>query len=458
MKELVFTVVFESDVVLPASSNTEGKIDQSDFIAGSNFLGMAAQNYDLFSDSFTIFHSGKVRFCDGHLVKNGRKTFKIPYSFCHPKLDSETIYNHHLLKNDDFKNLGQLKQIRNGYITCDFDQVYIEYRYSQKSAYDKSLRRSKDSQMYGYNAITKGTHWQFSVKTDGISSDDERLLIETLSRSTRLGRSKSSEYGQIRIEYIEDKKVADFIPTSPSDHIVLYCSSRLALTDDNGNPTYDLTCLCEGLSENNIVYDKSQIRISSFTPYNGARATKDYERVCINKGSVLVLKDIGPEQISKIQNGVGAYLSEGFGEVLINPNFLMEKKVSLTKESNNHVEKDKRTPLHINTDDKTVLFLQNRHNQNLAILDVAKEVAEFVQKNKTSLFSNITSSQWGNIRSIASSRQNDFIEKITSYIGTGTKKWKEQQSKILIEAINKHTIDKQQFIQLLAMKMGGKND
>jgi hypothetical protein len=39
MRELVFQVEFKSDIVLPASSNTEGKIDQLDFIAGSNFLG-----------------------------------------------------------------------------------------------------------------------------------------------------------------------------------------------------------------------------------------------------------------------------------------------------------------------------------------------------------------------------------------------------------------------------------
>jgi len=44
MKALVFQVELKSDIVLPATSNTEGKIDQLDFIAGSNFLGMAAQN------------------------------------------------------------------------------------------------------------------------------------------------------------------------------------------------------------------------------------------------------------------------------------------------------------------------------------------------------------------------------------------------------------------------------
>ena len=76
------------------------------------------------------------------------------------------------------------------------------------------------------------------------------------------------------------------------------------------------------MSENNVVYSKTQIRISNFAPYNGARATKDYERACINKGSVIALKNLSAKQIATLKNGVGAYLSEGFGEVLINPWFL----------------------------------------------------------------------------------------------------------------------------------------
>ena len=58
MKELVFQVEFLSDIVLPATSNTEGNIEQLDFIPGSNFLGMAAREYDHYNDSFSVFHSG----------------------------------------------------------------------------------------------------------------------------------------------------------------------------------------------------------------------------------------------------------------------------------------------------------------------------------------------------------------------------------------------------------------
>ncbi len=163
MKALVFQVALKSDIVLPASSNTEGKVDTLDFIAGSNFLGMVAKNYDKFASSFDVFHSGKVRFGDGHILKYGKtQTYKIPYSCVYKKSDIEAkkIYNYHKLEEKDFEpedkgGLGQLKQLRNGYITEELDEVFVNYTYSQKSARDKEKRTSKEGQMYRYTALKK---------------------------------------------------------------------------------------------------------------------------------------------------------------------------------------------------------------------------------------------------------------------------------------------------------------
>lgn len=460
MRELVFQVEFKGNIVLPATSNTEGKIDQLDFIAGSNFLGMVAKNYDNFSDNFSVFHSGKVRFGDGHILKDGKITYKIPYSYFHKKLETEPVFNHHTLEKEDFDRLGQLKQLRNGYITKELEQVFVDYTYSQKSAYDKTNRRSLDSSMYGYKAIKKGSTWQFTVKLDdAVSKEDENLIIETLKTSSRLGKSKSAEYGQVKISFIASEVSAsqsgEAKASLPNADAVLYCNSRLALVDEEGNPTYELNYLCDGLD---IVYDKTQIRTSTFTPYNGARRTKDYERVCINKGSVIIARDLKPEQLEQIINGVGAFKSEGFGEILVNPGFLLEKEVELKKECNDKPKTNQREKITQSFEDKTVLFLANRHNKTIDTLDIANEVAGFVKTHKESTISKIKPSQWGNIRSLASSNQEDFVEKIKAYISNGTKKWEDKQAKDLMDAINKHTIDKQKFTKLLAMKMGGKND
>jgi len=445
MKELVFKVELKSDIVLPATSNTEGKIDYLDFIAGSNFLGMVAKNYDKFQNSFDVFHSGKVRFTDAHILKDGKVTYKMPLSIFKEKTDENKVINQLRTSLDKLK---QAQQVRNGYITEDLEHVFIDYAYSQKSAYDKTKRTSKEGQMYGYKAIKKGSTWQFVVKIDGISSEDEELIIKTLEDSKRLGKSKSAEYGQVEINHIKSQTIPLQTP-KVHDKTVLYCNSRLALVDECGNPTLDLKYLCEGIE---IDDEQTQIRTSSFTPYNRAMQTKSYERVCINKGSVIVLKNATDKQLETIQRGVGAFLSEGFGEILINPSFLDNKDFKLKKENEDKLKSNQREKLDIKTSDKVVLFLQNRHNQKIEMLDIANEVAEFVKKHKKQTFANIKSSQWGNIRSICTSSDN-YQDEIIAYISNGTKKWETDQIKKL-----KQNMTSREFTKLLAMKMGGKND
>jgi hypothetical protein len=453
MQKLVFQVEFKSDIVLPASSNTEGNIAQLDFIPGSNFLGMVAKNYDKFSNSFDIFHSGKVRFGDATLLsKEGQELYKMPFSFFHPKLEEERIFHHHFLEPEQRKELGQLKQMRSGYISADVSNgltvKYINYNYAQKSAYDSTKRRSKTSSMYGYRAIEAGTKWQFVVKVDEcINEEDIKRIRETLVDSTRLGKSKSSQYGQIEIN--ERGTVSDVSSNEEDDKVILYAKSRIALVDDKGNPTYDLNCLFDGVE---IDYPKCQIRTSTFTPYNGAMQTKTYERLVIEKGSVIVLKSLTDKQKKELESGVGLYLAEGFGELLVNPSFLMQKEeLSLFKKEKKAKEIDKRKYLEPNSRYNTVNFLINRHNTECETLDLVDEVTEFIKENKV-LYSNIKNAQWGTIRSICSSNTKRFREDIREYVSSGKVEWKERQIDELLD--EKHNLT---FIKLVAMQMPKEN-
>ena len=290
--------------------------------------------------------------------------------------------------------------MRNGYINEENERLSLDQDFSQKSAYDKSKRRSKDSQMYGYEAFRAGMKWRFSVKFDAsVSEKDMVLAKETLERSTRLGKSKSAEYGAVEIKFIGENtdEIQTFTP--PEKYTFVYAKSRLALIDENGNPSYDVKYILPNLSENNVVYSKTQIRISNFAPYNGARATKDYERACINKGSVIALKNLSAEQIAALKNGVGAYLSEGFGEVLINPWFLnggdtKDNPIEFQKEA-----KTERSIKEMPIQSDLAEFLKQKQAAKDQALEIAERVANFIESHKDK-FSKISKSQWGAIRSI----------------------------------------------------------
>jgi len=440
MKTLKFQVEFLSDIVLPASSNTEGNIRELDFIPGSNFLGMVAKKYEKFEKSFDIFHSGKVRFGDATILHDEKITYKMPLSYFHKKLDNETVFNHHFLNDSDFKKLGQLKQKRSGYITEDLEKVEIDYNYSQKSAYDKKNRRSLDSSMFGYSAIKSGTKWQFSIKYDDISEKDLELLKDSITGTQRLGKSKSSQYGLVEITSLKDNELDLPKEIQTENRVVLYANSRLALVDESGNPTYDLKYLFDGLNEKDIDYPKCQIKTSTFTPYNGAMQTKTYERVCIDRGSVIVLKEFDKEKVKLL---VGAYQSEGFGELLLNPSFLSEK-VFHFKESDNENKNEEKQAI----ESDLAKFLKQREDKQLDKLNILKDVDEFISKYYKSVYEKIKPSQWGKIRSICTSAQDDFKEEIREYISNGTKKWEQNQIDTLLS--NDYTLE---FIMLISIQM-----
>lgn len=400
MRELRFEITFKSPVILQASSNTQGKTSSLDFIPGSAFLGMVASRYSDFGDPFKIFHSGAVKFCDAAPIKDGKEFFKIPLSYFHEKLDDSKIYNHHLLSREESEKFTQLKQMRSGYINDEKEKLSLKYEYSQKSAYDKEKRRSMDSQMYGYEAFRAGIKWRFGVKFEpSVSEGDISRVKETLVRSTRLGKSKSAEYGAVEIKFIGENtdEIQSFTP--PEGYTFVYAKSRLALIDENGNPSYDVKYILPNLSANSVDYKKTQIRISNFTPYNGARSTKDYERACINKGSVIALKNLSAEQIAALKNGVGAYLSEGFGEVLINPWFLNGGNVK-----DNPIEFQKEAETEHSTKEIPIQsdlakFLKQKQTTKDQTLEIAERVADFIKSHKDK-FSKISKSQWGAMRSI----------------------------------------------------------
>ncbi len=450
MQELIYQVEFLSDIVLPATSNTEGNIQQLDFIAGSNFLGMVAKEYSKFKDSFDIFHSGKVKFGDATLLYNDKQTYKMPLSYFFDKGKEDTLYNHHLIT--DFKIFTQLKQKRNGYITQDLDEVYIEYNYSQKSAYDKKKRKSLEGSMFGYFAMKKGLNWRFVVKVDdSISTDDLELLKKTILNSKRLGKSKSAQYGRIKItETIGNMALASSIGGAKAplpNTTLLYLNSRVALVDENGNPTYDLKYICKGAD---IDYPKCQIKTSTFTPFNGAMQTKTYERICIDKGSVIVLNELSVEQLNEIKNGVGVYLSEGFGDVLINPTFLLNKdgfsmgsEASASPKDGAKVETD------------LAKYLKQREDNKQNKLDILNKVDKFIKDNK-SLYQNIKPSQWGKIRSICTSGDDKFREEIEEYISNGTKKWEQNQIDTLLD--EKYSLEHIKLISIQMPKQGAKDE
>ncbi|RXJ95765.1 hypothetical protein CRU94_03895 [Arcobacter sp. AHV-9/2010] len=452
MRQRDFKVTFLSDIVLHASSNSEGNIETLDYITGSSFLGMVAKNYDKFEDPFNIFHSGKVRFGEARPLFENKTTYKVPFSFFSPKLDFEKqeIKNNHFIDYEDPKELDkQYKQIRSGYITSNLDYINLDYNYSQKSAYDKEQRRSKESSMFGYNAIKSGTIWKFTIKFDkSLDEKIEKQVLENILGEKYLGKSKTAQYGKILIEELKDFKEENLENLNPKEITYVYINSSLVLFNANGMPSFEPTIENLGLTNASICWEQTQIRTKKITPYNFKRQTNDYSRLIIEKGSVIALKNASNEDIEVLKSGIGGYLSEGYGEVLINPSFLLKKDTfALNKVKNRKIEQN----IDETKIDKALLaFLSAKEDSKNANIDLSQRVQNFIVKNEDK-FKNVSNSQWGQIRVLVQFDKDNYKDKIKEFITKGVSKTKwEQGQKVLSDIVDDEDIE---FVKLLSMMM-----
>ncbi|MCC5938405.1 MAG: hypothetical protein JJU34_14095 [Lunatimonas sp.] len=419
MTTYYFKCTLLSDVVLNAKLATEGNMTTLDYIPGSNFLGIAAKHLYKPEESemaYSLFHSGDIKFGDARVATSaGEPTYAIPFSFFQDKLNSKLeankVYLHHMITSenhplDEKETKLQLQQSRSGYISSSGVLVKeVGKRFSLKSAYDRDSRTSKTGYMFGFEAIPAGTSFIFSVQ-----AEDEALLktvSSALEGEQRLGKSKTAEYGQVKIKQIQ---ALDPIPTFQSeDFTLVYAESNLCFFDSAGQPTFQPTAKDLGL-DGKIDWSKSQIRTYSYSPWNGQRKTTSTQRHCILKGSVFYVKTASKSTDSAYR---GHYQAEGLGKVIYNPIFLQSTgndpvspfKIKLDNPQNSTFERGA-------GNSALAKVLKKRKNQVAVELLTSQLVTKFVYEEVPKQFGKLKSvspSQWGNIRSIAS-RSKDVAE------------------------------------------------
>lgn len=465
MKQQFFKLTLLSDIVLQKSSNTQGKNESRDFINGSVILGIVAKHYDEFSNPFAIFHSGAVRFGEAKPLISGKISHKIPLCFFTQKeaKDLREVYNALFcdFATKSLQNL-QLRQIRSGYINWDLQKAELKYRYTQKV--NLQAKSTKDNQMFGYEAICEGAVFGFVVEFDEcVSNDDIEKITQILCGTHFIGKSKNAEYGEVIIQSSEDfapvkhdlnLNTQDF--SQDFNEVALYVASSLALFD-NTMPTFIPNAKNLGLDSAQILWEKTHIKTKIHTPYNQKRKAKDSARLIIEQGSVITLHNLSQSDKDKLKNGrilCGGFLSEGYGEILVNPSFLMRGKDNKPFALNqSHIDSPKgkiSTPQN-NLDNDLIAYVKDLRDLQMREVESANAIDDFIATHKGK-FSKVTNAQWGAIRAFAQMADDKALKnRIICYINEERLKDKWEDGKEILERfINAHDRDS---IALLATRM-----
>ena len=403
-KEYYFKCRFLSPVVLSTSGGNQAAVnDTLEYIPGANFLGIAAREYDSFgSEAFDLFHSGKVRFGNAYPLVSGKLALPCPACWYAAKgksiNDGESEIFWDPERRQEVQAQLQPKQVRGGYfIPDDRPQTFtgnIFKSFSLKSAYDSENRKTEESCMFGYTALNEGTQWSFSLRfDDSVSNAAVEKILRALTGRKQIGRSKNSQYGSVELSLLSENPLKGVGQRKQKLHY-LYAVSRLSFLDSCGEFTL-LPDLRELGFPETAEYDmeQTQIRYHQYAPWNSKRKTRDGERLVILPGSVFVVSSEVAPDMKTVQNGVGVFLSEGYGELLYNPQFLFAGKLTKAPEP-----RQKQGAAAGKTDD-LIAFLKSEKCKEEMLRQLYTRVSDFIKNHPE--FRSIKASQWGAVRNVA---------------------------------------------------------
>lgn len=439
-----------SDIIINQKAATEGSQQTLDFIPGNNFLGIAASIYEELAQenkNMIAFHSQSIRFGDAFpliIDDNGKakKALRVPASFYTPKIKTDgasAYYQQYAYDQTVDRSNQQLKQCRKGFYVFEEgvgQEVPVLKSFAIKSAYDRKLRRSADQQMYGYESLQEGSCWAFDVCfDDGVPSDLPDKIEHALLGDKSVGRSRTAQYGLVRIEVLKEDLKEDTTQIQNDSYVLIYAESRLIFLDEFGLPTFTPQAKDLGFEDGDICWNKSQIRTFQYAPWNSKRQARDADRCGIEKGSVIYIDRTNTTQEKALF--VGSYQCEGFGKILINPDFLEVKPntngeaLYSLREQGPLIKNERTTKSLGDYDNKLFAYLQKTQNDHMCKTYIYEVVSDFVTNYKKYFESDDFASQWGAIRNIAMLHKGkaEITNYLTEYItnGVASDKWSEKK-------------------------------
>jgi hypothetical protein len=357
----------------------------------------------------------------------------------------------------------QLKQARSGFF-YDENFINVDANFSIKSAYDYENRKAKDSQMYGYYALPKGSLWVFTVLVD----DDKYVkdIVNSLEGKKRIGRSRSAEYGLAEIS-LRKELVNTVEGNVKPGKVVLYAESNLCFYDEFGQNTLQPSEEQLGFSKGaKIIWEDSQVRSRKYQTWNGKRYNRDADRMIIEKGSVFIIETQEDVKLKDFELGIGAHKNEGFGQVIINPTFLKQDIEMLDFKLKSVVNYTDDCAYSIQKGDKDELLkkiIELQIEEKKRIVSVDKLVNQF-KDEYISYFSGITPSQWGQVRNYAKHAANEnalnklLFEQGVGYFMHGQSEinWRRNNRRVILrDFINRIPKESRlEFVEKLTSEMG----
>jgi CRISPR-associated protein Csx10 len=328
---LYYTLTTIDPVIVSQSNATTNNHECLDHIPGSAILGLfASKHYQSLSEeqSWKAFHSGACRFSPCYPLLNEQLCLPIPASWHYAKGDEVKLNNqlnlpalsNHATRSFTRDETKQYKQCRDGYLDSNANIPVIRQGLTTKTAIDRHTGKAKESHLFSYAYLE--ANQKFAGFIDCPDTELLEQLKESLNQVHRLGRSRNTEFGRVKLNIAEVKTTQT---STAAEQLVLWCISDCEILNQLGMPT--LSPLGEDIHPTlkNITLNKGRsfIRTAKKNRFNQKRQGVDSEQLLIAKGSVLAFDLNAPmpaDVIQDIENqGIGINKQQGLGWIQVNP-------------------------------------------------------------------------------------------------------------------------------------------
>lgn len=324
-KRITLRIEIVEPVSFSAQAVTTGGHRSLDHIPGAALLGLAAAYFYRDDgkpidgvDVWSAFHSGKVRFGNGYpVLDSGMAALPVPRCL-HTRKGGKGVAN---LARVDREPGVQYQQIRSGYVNLTTSQptgtIKPRMQTTLKTAVDAVTGTAASAQLFGTQSIAPGQVFDAVLECeDGLESQLD-VICARLDGPQRIGKSRSAEYGHVKISLAGDRESEVSNPVKP-DECVVYCSSEIWLHSvQDGH----LPMAAEFMLESGeLDLSRSFISYRRYAPYNGRWRTLTPERQVVEAGSVLMFTGVDPARRPTAARAVvGAGREAGLGVIHYDP-------------------------------------------------------------------------------------------------------------------------------------------
>lgn len=341
------------------------------------------------------------------------------------ELNSDTTLKDLILRDKKEWNLSdneaiKLKKLDLGFMTQEKKcQPNILQTWNMHVAIGKG-RTAADGQLFGFSALGKGTKFISEIYCDDACEQSLKALLNSIS-NLHIGHSRSAGYGKVATKVLSCEDVVSQKVESNTAKLFLlsgYISKRSWELPLN-NLEKELQKYFE-----NAKISKLYCLYDNLNGFNNLWALPRKARQMLVQGSVIEIAF--DKVVSQLPKAIGGYINEGYGRILVNPEFLTKPFV----DTYDIKEADSRSETASAITNKVVLNLLKTR----AIYRIARENAQsFTSNNKIKDFiqsqqnsSKISANQRGNLRNMISSvHQDDWLSKFEDILKkTPGEQWK----------------------------------